>query len=114
MYVQGRPAKPKTDEEQREQQQQRVRLRDDCSMGLQPGHFVMLSKQWGQVVKVLQTQRNKRKAAQAFEDAPLNGALSQHAVAVMMEMPYNAAQLRAASHNIVAASRDDFKRKIFC
>ena len=95
--MQGRPSKPKTEEEHRKQQQQRVRLRDDCSMGLQPGHFVMLSKQWGEVVKVLQGQRNKRKAAQAFEDAPLNGAPLESAAALVVGTSHNAAQLRAFS-----------------
>ena len=71
--MQGHIPKGKTEEEQKVQQQQRAKLREDCSVGMQPGNFVMLSKQWGEVVQVLQGQRNKRKAAQAFEDAPLNG-----------------------------------------
>lgn len=64
----------KSREEQQEQQQQRMNLRKQCSVGLQSSHFVLLSKQWGEAtVQLFQGQRNKRKAAQAFEGAPLNG-----------------------------------------
>ena len=44
---------------------------------MMPGHFVMLSRQWGPVVKLLQGQRNKRKANQAFQDVPLIGEPSR-------------------------------------
>ena len=69
--VQGHTHKAKAEEQQ--QQQQRGKLREECSMGMMPGHFVMLSRQWGPVVKLLQGQRNKRKAGQAFQDVPLTG-----------------------------------------
>ena len=70
MSKQGEVQKAKTQEEQ---QQQRLKLRDQCSVGLQSGHFALLSRQWGQAVQLFQGQRNKRKAAQAFEGAPVNG-----------------------------------------
>ena len=63
----------KAEEQQQQQQQQRGKLREECSVGMKPGHFVMLSRQWGPVVKLLQGQRNKRKADQAFQDVPLTG-----------------------------------------
>ncbi|KAA6428868.1 MAG: hypothetical protein FRX49_00978 [Trebouxia sp. A1-2] len=65
--------KAKTQDEQQKQQQQRLKLRDQCSVGLQSGHFALLSRQWGEAVQSFQGQRSKRKAAQAFEDAPVNG-----------------------------------------
>ena len=69
MRIQGPTPKANTEE----QQQQRTKLREECSLGMMPGHFVMLSKQWGSIVKLLQGQRNKRKADQAFQDVPLTG-----------------------------------------
>ena len=66
-------SKPKTAEEQQLQEQQRMKLREQCSAGMQPGHFVLLSRQLGDAAKVLHSQRNKRKAAQAFDEAPMNG-----------------------------------------
>ena len=74
--TQGQTQKAKTEEEVRKHHQQRVQVREQCSVGMQPGHFVMLSRQCGNATKLLQGQRNKRKAAQAFDDAPLNGELS--------------------------------------
>ena len=65
--------KAKTEEEQQEQHQQRIKLREQCIVGLKSGHFVLLSRHLGETVKLLQGQRSKRKAAQALEDAPLNG-----------------------------------------
>ena len=66
--------KAKSREEQQEKQQQRMKLRKQCSVGLQSSHFVLLSRQWREAtVQLFQGQRNKRKAAQAFEGAPLNG-----------------------------------------
>lgn len=73
MPKQGAVPKAKTQEEQQQQQQQRTKLRDQCSVGLQSGHFALLSSQWGEAVQLFQGQRNKRKAAQAFEGAPANG-----------------------------------------
>ncbi|DBB05752.1 TPA: hypothetical protein ACH3X1_012350 [Trebouxia sp. C0004] len=70
---QGEVQKAKTQDEQQKQQQQRLKLRDQCSVGLQSGHFVLLSRQWGEAAQLFQGQRNKRKAAQAFEGAPVNG-----------------------------------------
>ncbi|DBA70751.1 TPA: hypothetical protein ACH3X2_011649 [Trebouxia sp. C0005] len=70
---QGEVQKAKTQDEQQKQQQQRLKLRDQCSVGLQSGHFALLSRQWGEAVQSFQGQRSKRKAAQAFEDAPVNG-----------------------------------------
>jgi len=70
---QGAVPKAKTQEEQQKQQQQRSKLRDQCSVGLQSGHFALLSRQWGEAVQLFQGQRNKRKAAQAFAGAPVNG-----------------------------------------
>ena len=74
--IQGNTHKAKAEEQQ--QQQQRGKLREECSMGMMPGHFVMLSRQWGPVVKLLQGQRNKRKAHQAFQDVPLPGEPLAH------------------------------------
>ena len=65
--------KPKTAEEQQQQQQQHMKLREQCSVGMQSGHFVLVSRQLGDAAKVLHSQRNKRKAAQAFDEAPMNG-----------------------------------------
>ena len=73
MPKQGEVQKAKTQDEQQKQQQQRMKLRDQCSVGLQSGHFALLSRQWGEAVQLFQGQRNKRKAAQAFEGAPVNG-----------------------------------------
>ena len=72
--IQEHTHKAKAEEQQQQQQQQqRGKLREECSVGMMPGHFVMLSKQWGPVVNLLQGQRNKRKASQAFHDVPLTG-----------------------------------------
>jgi len=73
MPKQGEVQKAKTQDEQQKQQQQRMKLRDQCSVGLQSGHFALLSRQWGEAVQLFQGQRNKRKAAQAFAGAPVNG-----------------------------------------
>ena len=69
--------KPKTAEEQQLQQQQRMKLREQCSVGMQSGHFVLLSRQLRDAAKVLHNQRNKRKAAQAFDETPMNGECLQ-------------------------------------
>lgn len=73
--LQGHTHKPKKEEEQQQQQQGFKLLREECSVGMMPGHFVLLSRQWGAAVKQLQRQRNKRKADQAFLELPLTGEL---------------------------------------
>lgn len=70
---QGQVQKAKTQDGQQKQQQQRLKLREQCSVGLQSGHFVLLSRQWGEAAQLFQRQRNKRKATQAFEGVPVNG-----------------------------------------
>lgn len=84
--VQGQNHRVKA-EEQQQQQQQRGKLREECSVGMMPGHFVMLSRQWGPVVKLLQGQRNKRKAEQAFQEVPFTGEPSHTFLLVFAGVP---------------------------
>ena len=64
---------PQTEEEKHQQQQAKARLRQQCSVGHQPGHFGLVSERWGSGLQLLQGQRNKRKAAQAFDTAATPG-----------------------------------------
>lgn len=62
---------PQTEAEKQQQQHAKARLRQQCSVGHQPGHFSLVSERWGPGLHMLQAQRNKRKADQAFDTAPL-------------------------------------------
>ncbi|KAL3142308.1 hypothetical protein ABBQ38_002650 [Trebouxia sp. C0009 RCD-2024] len=87
----------KEEEQQQQQQQQQQQgsklLREECSVGMMPGHFVLLSRQWGAVVKQLQRQRNKRKADQAFPGVPLAGLHGKHAAALAAPQPLPAPKI---------------------
>lgn len=65
---QGPGSTPQTEQDKQHQQQAKAQLRQNCSVGHQPGYFALVSEQWGAGLQILQTQRNKRKAAQAFDN----------------------------------------------